>query len=68
MSPLADLSGNGCADVILCQTHTPDSYSADSLIYRAARTGIDPEPVSLPCEDARRVLLAHAGPRRAGRT
>ncbi len=59
---LADLSGNGCADVILCQTHTPDSYSADSLIYRAARTGIDPEPVSLPCEDARRVLLAHAGP------
>jgi len=58
---VADLSGNGCADVILCQTHTPDSYSADSLIYRASRAGIDPEPVRLPCEDARRVLLARAG-------
>ena len=58
---VADLSGNGCADVILCQTHTPDSYSADSLIYRASRTGIDPEPVRLPCLDARRVLLARAG-------
>ncbi|MYJ79974.1 MAG: VCBS repeat-containing protein [Caldilineaceae bacterium SB0670_bin_27] len=59
---VADLSGNGCADVILCQTHTPDSYSADSLIYRASRTGIDPEPVRLPCQDARRVLLGRAGP------
>ena len=58
---VADLSGNGYADVILCQTHTPDSYSADSLIYRATRTGVDPEPVRLPCEDARRVLLARAG-------
>ncbi|MYC95995.1 MAG: hypothetical protein F4X14_13625 [Caldilineaceae bacterium SB0661_bin_32] len=59
---VADLSGNGCADVILCQTHTPDSYSADSLIYRASHTGIEPEPVRLPCQDARRVLLARAGP------
>ena len=59
---VADLSGNGCADVILCQTHTPDSYSADSLIYRASHTGIDPDPVRLPCLDARRVLLARAGP------
>ncbi|MCY3710234.1 MAG: FG-GAP-like repeat-containing protein [Caldilineaceae bacterium] len=58
---VAELSGGGCADVILCQTHTPDSYSADSLIYRASRTGIDPEPVRLPCQDARRVLLARAG-------
>jgi hypothetical protein len=59
---VADLSGDGCADVILCQTHTPDSYSADSLIYRASRAGIDPEPVRLPCHDARRVLLARNGP------
>ncbi len=59
---VADLSGNGCADVIICQTHTPDSYSADSFIYRASAAGIDPEPVRLPCEDARRVLLARASP------
>ena len=58
---VADLTGDGCADVILCQTHTADSYSADSLIYRSTPAGIDPEPVRLPCLDARRVLLAKAG-------
>ena len=59
---VADLTGDGCADVILCQTHTADSYSADSLIYRSTPAGIGPEPVRLPCLDARRVLLAKAGP------
>ena len=58
---VADLNGDGCADVILCQTHTADSYSADSLIYRGNRVGVDHDPVRLPCHDARRVLLAGAG-------
>ena len=59
---VADLNGDGCAEVILCQNYTAESYSADSLIYRGTRTGIDPEPTRLPCQDARRVLLARAGP------
>ena len=58
---VADLTGDGCADVILCQTHTADSYSADSFVYRGNRDGINPEPVTLPCHDARRVLVARAG-------
>ena len=58
---VADLTGGGCADVILCQTHTTDSYSADSLVYRGNRDGVDHDPVRLPCHDARRVLLAGAG-------
>ncbi len=57
-----DLTGDGCADVILCQTHTADSYSSDSLIYRGTHAGIDPDPVPLPCHDARRVLVAQEGP------
>ncbi len=59
---VTDLNGDGCAEVILCQNYTAESYSADSLIYRGTRTGVDPEPVRLPCQDARRVLLAKAGP------
>ena len=58
---VADLNGDGCAEVILCQSHTAESYSADSLIYRGTRAGLDLEPVRLPCHDARRVLLAGAG-------
>ena len=58
---VADLNGDGCAEVILCQSHTAESYSADSLIYRGTRAGLDPEPIRLPCHDARRVLLAQAG-------
>ncbi len=55
---IADLTGDGCADVILCQSHTEASYTADSLIYRGARDGVVPEPTRLLCHDARRVLLA----------
>ena len=58
---VADLSGDGCADVILCQSHSDESYSADSLIYRGTRGGVDPEAVRLLCHDARRVLLARSG-------
>ncbi len=59
---VADLTGGGLADIILCQSFTADSYSADSLIYRSTPTGIDPQPARLPCQDARRVLLARSRP------
>lgn len=59
---VADLTGDGLADIIICQSFTADSYSADSLIYRSAPKGIDPKPARLPCQDARRVLLARPRP------
>ena len=47
---VADLNGDGCAEVILCQSHTAESYSADSLIYRGTRAGLDPraDPAAVP--------------------
>ena len=58
---IANLTGDGCADVILCQSYTDESYTADSLIYCGRRAGVDPEPARLLCHDARRVLLARSG-------
>ncbi|MBI2192965.1 MAG: VCBS repeat-containing protein [Planctomycetes bacterium] len=54
----ADLDGDGCDEVVLCQAHTEESYSHDSLVYHGSARGIRPEPVPLPSEDARRVLVA----------
>ena len=55
---VGDLNGSGCADVALCQNQTAESYSIDSLIYRGTSDGVDPEPVRLPTEGARRVFIA----------
>lgn len=57
---LADLDGNGCADVILCQGHTSESYTSESLVYRGTPTGIAPAPVVVTTHDARRVLTGAA--------
>lgn len=57
---VADLTGDGLDDIILCQNFTTESYSADSFIYRSAPEGIVPQPARLPCHDARRVLLARS--------
>jgi len=54
---VADLNGNGSADIALCQNRSEDSYTVESLIYLGTRGGVDPQPRRLPCEDARRVLL-----------
>jgi hypothetical protein len=55
---VGDLDGDGCDDIVLCQNHTPESYTNDSLIYRGTPDGVHPEPVRLLSHDARRVLLA----------
>lgn len=55
---VGDLDGDGCDDVVLCQSFTPDSFSHESLVYRGSRDGIAKKPIKLPGEDARRVLLA----------
>lgn len=59
---VSDLDGDGCAEVVLCQSHTQDSFSHVSLIYRGSPQGPATEAVRLPGEDARRVLLARVSP------
>ena len=54
-----DLNGNGFDDVVLCQNHTADSFTTQSLIYRGS-PDIDPnEPVKLETFDPRRVFPVH---------
>lgn len=55
---IGDLDGDGCDDIVLCQSHTAESFTTDSLIYRGGPDGVVGEPVRLVSEDARRVFLA----------
>lgn len=57
---VGDLDSDGYDDIVLCQSHTEMSFSADSLIYRGAPEGIVQEPVRLLTHDARRVQLARS--------
>ncbi len=57
---VGDLNGDGYDDIILCQSHTAESFTTESLIYRGAPDGIIGEPVRLVSEDARRVFLARS--------
>jgi len=52
-----DLSGNGYGDIIVCQGHSLLSYTSESFIYRSSETGINPDPVRLVTNDARRVFV-----------
>ncbi|MCY3772964.1 MAG: VCBS repeat-containing protein [Gemmatimonadetes bacterium] len=54
-----DLDGDGRSEIVICQTHTPESYTSESLAYRWGRDGLAP-PRVLETHDARRVLLARA--------
>ena len=54
-----DLDGDGVAEVVICQTHTPDSYTSESLVYRWTAEGLS-EPRALETHDARRVLLVRS--------
>ena len=62
---LGDLDGDGCDDVVLCQGHTPDSFTFNSLVYRGSRHRSFEDPVRLATHDGRRVFLAR--PRGNGR-
>ena len=53
---VGDLDGDGRSEIVICQTHTPESYTSESLAYRWGRDGLAP-PRVLETHDARRVLL-----------
>lgn len=54
-----DLDGDGVAELVICQTHTPASYTSESLVYRWTAEGLS-APRALETHDARRVLLARS--------
>ena len=58
---LGDLDGDGCDDIVLCQGHTPDSFTFDSLVYRGSRHRSFEDPLRLATHDGRRVFLARPG-------
>ena len=58
---LGDLDGGGCDDIVLCQGHTPDSFTFNSLVYRGSRHRNFEDPLRLATHDGRRVFLARPG-------
>lgn len=56
---VGDLDGDGRPEILICQTHTPDSYTSESLAYRWTAEGLSAAR-ALETHDARRVLLARS--------
>lgn len=54
----ADLDGNGCADIIVCQDKTAEMYTFESLIYRGSPGGLEDEPLRLETHCALDVFVA----------
>lgn len=61
---LGDLDGNGCDDIVLCQHWDEETWSFHSLVFRGNPHGIDPNPIRLSTEGARRVLIMRPTPDR----
>jgi hypothetical protein len=57
---VGDLDADGCDEVVLCQSHTAESFSWVSYLYRGSPDGPVTKPLELPGEDARRVFFARA--------
>jgi len=53
---LADLDGDGCAEVVLCQSHSRDRFTHPSRLYRGGAPRGFCAPLELASEDARRVF------------
>ena len=56
---VGDLDGDGRPEIVICQTHTPESYTSESLVYRWDGGGLS-APKTLETHDARRVLLVRS--------
>jgi hypothetical protein len=55
---VGDLDGDGYDDVVLCQSHSAESFTTESLAFRGGPDGLIQPPTRLVSEDARRVFLA----------
>jgi len=59
---VADLNGDGRAEIIITQGRTEILNTTESLIYRGTRDGIDPEPIRIETHDATTALVVRASP------
>lgn len=53
-----DLDGDECAEIAICQVADAERFDGTSPVFRGVRPGHVPDPVQLPCHDARRVHIA----------
>ena len=60
---LADFTGNGFLDIVMCQSHSYESYTSEVLIFSIDKKDFSFKgyPVSLPAHDAQRVFVVHSG-------
>ena len=54
---VGDLNGNGYDDIIFCQWRNDTHFTCNSLVFRGGPDGLDPDPVPLLTEGARRVFV-----------
>lgn len=62
---VGDLDGDGRDEIVLCQSHTPESFTTESFVYRGEPRDRIAGPIRLQTEDARRVFLPRTSPRGA---
>jgi len=55
---VGDLDGNGYDDIVISQWRNDTHFSCDCPVFRGGPNGVDPDPVLIPAEGARRVFLA----------
>ena len=55
---VGDLNNNGHDDIVICQKQTDKMYSIQSPVFCGTDEGIDPHPIHLNTEGARRVFIA----------
>ena len=57
---VGDLDGGGLDEIVLCQNHTSESFTTDSLIYRGAGDRALMNRTTVSAEDPRRVFIVKA--------
>ncbi|MFA6175250.1 MAG: VCBS repeat-containing protein, partial [Phycisphaerae bacterium] len=58
---LADFTGNGCSDIVICQSHTHESYTSEALVFPVDKKSdlANLEALRLPAHDAYRVFAVN---------
>ncbi len=57
---VGDLDGDGCAEIVICQNQTPESFTHEARVYRGGPAGVGETPVRLVTEDARRAFIVRS--------
>jgi len=53
----ADLDGDGIPEIALCQSHTAESFTSESLLFRVSSDRVVGKPMRLVSHDARRIFV-----------